>query len=282
VHISPLPDIVFTAFNTRVAPFNDPRVRRAFSLAADRSRFVAALGGPALATPTCQIVPPGIPGHRPYCPFTADPGPSGAWVGPDLATARKLVAASRTRGMRVIVWSDDAPPDGAAGAFTVSVLRGLGYRAALHIATHEALIRASTDSRRRIQATDGNWLADYPSASDFLDEFFRCSDFRLSDPAATRNGAFYCNPAADHLMKLADSQQATHPARAAATWAAADRAVTFDAPWVPLINPNNVDFLSARVTNYQYNPFLGVLLDQLQIRSHPSSPRPQTAAPPRA
>ena len=46
-----------------------------------------------------------------------------------------------------------------------------------------------------------------------------------------------------------------------------------------LVNPNNVDFLSARVTNYQYNPFLGALLDQLRIHPHLSSPRPQTSAP---
>ena len=70
-------------------------------------------------------------------------------------------------------------------------------------------------------------------------------------------------------MNLADSQQATDPAQAAATWAAADRIVTSDAPWVVLANLNNVDFLSARVTNYQYNPFMGVLLDQLQIRHRP-------------
>jgi hypothetical protein len=71
-------------------------------------------------------------------------------------------------------------------------------------------------------------------------------------------------------MNQADSQQATDPAQAAATWAAVDQAVTLDAPWVTLANLNNVDFLSARVTNCQYNPFLGVLLDQLQIRPAPS------------
>jgi hypothetical protein len=32
--------------------------------------------------------------------------------------------------------------------------------------------------------------------------------------------------------------------------AAADRIVTFDAPWVILANLNNVDFLSTRITNY--------------------------------
>jgi peptide/nickel transport system substrate-binding protein len=270
VHISPLPEIVYTAFNTRVAPFNDPAVRRAFSLAADRSRFATLLGGPGLAVPTCQILPPGIPGYQPYCPFSADASVSGTQIAPELAAARGLVAASGTKGMRITVWSDDAPPDGTTGAFTVSVLRELGYRASLHIASHAAVVQAANDSRRRIQATDGVWYADYPSASDFFDLFFRCSAFRLDDPAATRNGSFYCDPAADQLMNLADSQQATDPAQAAATWAAVDRAVTSDAPWVTLANLNNVDFLSARVTNYQYNPFLGVLLDQLQIRPVPA------------
>ena len=122
--------------------------------------------------------------------------------------------------MRVTVWSDDQAPDGTTAAFTVSGLRELGYRATLHIASHAAVVRATSDSRRRIQATDGLWFADYPSASDFLDLFFRCSAFRLADPAATRNGAFYCNPAADRLMNRAHSQQATDPAQAAATWAA--------------------------------------------------------------
>ena len=281
VHISPLPEIVYTAFNTRVPPFNDPAVRRAFSLAADRSHFVALLGGPDLAVPTCQILPPGIPGYQPYCPFTVDPGASGAWVGPDLAAARQLVAASGTAGMRVTVWSDSLAPDPITAAFMVSVLRELGYRAAVHYASFAAVVQATSDSRRQIQATDEIWQADYPSASDFFDLFFRCSAWRLDDPAATRNGAFYCNPAADRLMNQADSQQATDPAQAAATWAAADRTVTYDAPWVILANLNNINFLSARVTNYQYNPFMGVLLDQLQIRQHPQGRRYPPARPDR-
>jgi peptide/nickel transport system substrate-binding protein len=144
----------------------------------------------------------------------------------------------------------------------VSVLRELGYRATLHIATHAAVVTATSDSRRQIQATDGVWGADYPSASDF----FRCSSFRLADPAGTRDGSFFCDPAIDRLMNLADSEQATDPVQAASTWAAVDRAVTSAAPWVTLAILNNVDFLSARVTNYQYNPFWGILLDQIQIR----------------
>ena len=280
VHLHPLPEIAYVAFNTRVAPFNDAGVRRAFSLAADRNHYVALLGGPGLATPSCQILAPGIPGYRPYCPFTTDPNGSGAWVGPDLAAARRLVAASGTAGMRVEIWSDTLAPDPITAAFIVSVLRKLGYRPRLHTASFTAVVHAANNPRSHLQVTDELWYADYPSASDFFDLYFRCSAFQPHDPAATTNGAGYCNPAADRLMNRADRQQTTDPAQAAATWAAVDRRVTYDAPWVILANLNNVHFLSAQVTNYQYNPFLGILLDQLQIR-RPQSPsaRPQTTPP---
>jgi YVTN family beta-propeller protein len=270
VHVNRLPGTVFTQFNTRVAPFNHPAVRRAFSLAANRNRFVALLGGPDLAAPSCQFLPPGMPGYRRYCPFTARPAASGAWVGPNLTAARRMVAASGTRGMRVTVWSDNEAPDGTAAAFTVSVLRELGYRAAVHFVPNPVLFRVANDSRRHIQATDGSWIADYPAASDFFDPTFRCSAFRLGDPAATRNGSFFCDPAADRLMNTADRLQATAPLQAAATWAKVDEMITWAAPWVVLADLKNVDFLSARVTNYQFNPVWGVLLDQLQISKHPA------------
>lgn len=66
-------------------------------------------------------------------------------------------------------------------------------------------------------------------------------------------------------MNLADEQELTDPAQAATTWAAVDRGVTDEAPWVVLANLATVDFVSSRIRNYQYNPAFGVLLDQLQI-----------------
>ncbi len=80
-------------------------------------------------------------------------------------------------------------------------------------------------------------------------------------------------------MNAADREQGTDPQRAMVSWAAADRAVSYAAPWVGLANLNNIDFLSTRVGNYQYNPFLGVLLDQLQIRSPAAAPRGQASPP---
>jgi peptide/nickel transport system substrate-binding protein len=49
-------------------------------------------------------------------------------------------------------------------------------------------------------------------------------------------------------------------------WASADRLATDAAPLVPLVNPSDLDFVSQRVGNYQYNPTQGILLDQLWVR----------------
>ena len=82
-----LPAIAYTAFNTRVPPFNDPRVRRAFSLAADRRRLVALLGGPDLATPPARSCHPASPAtgptaRSPSTPAPPAPGSAPTWPPP--------------------------------------------------------------------------------------------------------------------------------------------------------------------------------------------------------
>ena len=264
VHINPLPGIAYLAFNVTVPPFNDLQVRQAVSLAADRNQAVTALGGPGAAQPTCQILPPGVPGYQPYCPFTVDPDASGTWVGPDLDRARQLVAASHTEGMRVVVWAHQW--DGPLGPYAVGVLRALGYRASLRVASAAAFLQNVNDTRRRIQASVGSWTADYPSASDFFDLSFQCSAFRPADPADTRSGSFFCDPGIDRQMNQADQLQISNPQAAATIWATVDREITDLAPWVPLVSQRFADFTSARAGDYQYNPIWGILLDQLWVR----------------
>ena len=45
-----------------------------------------------------------------------------------------------------------------------------------------------------------------------------------------------------------------------------DHQIADQAPWVPIYNPHSLVMLSARVGNYQFNPHLSVLIDQLWVR----------------
>jgi hypothetical protein len=74
---------------------------------------------------TCQTLPPNTDGYRRYCPFTVKPNATGTYYGPDLAKARKLVAASGTHGQPVTIWFYDIPVGRRNGAYFVSVLQSL-------------------------------------------------------------------------------------------------------------------------------------------------------------
>jgi peptide/nickel transport system substrate-binding protein len=70
LHVNPQFAVNFLPLNTHLAPFNDLRVRLALNYAINRATVVQLYGGPSFATPTCQVITPGIPGYRRYCPYT--------------------------------------------------------------------------------------------------------------------------------------------------------------------------------------------------------------------
>jgi ABC-type transport system substrate-binding protein len=193
-----------------------------------------------------------------------DPTPTGDWVGPNLALARKLVAESGTKGMRVVVWGHQW--DEPTTAFIASVLRELGYRASYVTPPDPVYVATVNNSANHIQAGASEWGPDYPTASEFFELHFACSGVRLDDAAATIHSNFFCDPSIDRQMQAADKEEAVSPAAADASWADIDREVTDAGAWAPLMVMNEVDFMSARASNYQYNPLFGVLLDQLSVR----------------
>src|SRR5262249_55822345 len=79
LHSGPLGATIGLVLNTRVPPFNVLAARQALNAALDRSKLIQLIGGPLAAQPTCQILPPALPGYRPYCPYTLNPGPGRGW-----------------------------------------------------------------------------------------------------------------------------------------------------------------------------------------------------------
>ena len=100
-----VPAVNYMFLNVRTPPFDDLGVRQALNYAVDRRAVADLTGGPDLADPTCQILPPGFPNYVPTCRYTLDPDPGGAWTAPDLARARRLIGQSGTAGMEVTVWT---------------------------------------------------------------------------------------------------------------------------------------------------------------------------------
>jgi peptide/nickel transport system substrate-binding protein len=261
LNLHPEQATVFLFLNTRLAPFDDVRVRRAVNLAVDRAAVASTLGGPQLAQATCQLRPPGTVGFRRYCPYTADPDRTGAWKGPDLTRARRLVAASGTSGMRVTVWT--SPNFWVPGAReAVSTLRRLGYRASLRVAHGLDAYAAKTGDEKTHGVQAG--MGGYYGIPDITSLALTCDSIRPGKQ--NLNPSFFCDRAVDAQIARAQKIQVTDPDAAVGAWARIENQLVDLAPWVPFVTPWSGDLVSQRVGNYQYNPAWGVLLDQLWVR----------------
>lgn len=135
------------------------------------------------------------------------------------------------------------------------MLNELGYVGSVEPTTMRAFYSPGNDSQ---MAIDG-WGSDYPAASNFITNRFRCA-------ASYAPSSGFCDPAIDAKIDRAIQMQLDDPAAAGLLWAEIDRAIVDQAPYAWLVNPIAVDFVSERVGNYQYSPQWGSLLDQLWVR----------------
>jgi YVTN family beta-propeller protein len=262
IHSDPRWNLQGLFLNTRVPPFNHLDARKAINLAVDRAAATSAWGGPNVAEPTCQLLPPNFPSYRPYCPYTVGSTKSGTWTAPDLAKAKALVAHSGTRGMKVTVWAWSEAK--GFNQVAVKVLRSLGYRVAVKPVVGDRYWGAAGDSRNRAQIGFDGWAFGYPDPASFLSHF-SCPAFLPGNPD-NLNGTEFCDPGIDRLMRRAQAEELSDPTGARALWQQVDRELTDASPWVPLMVTKDVNFLSKRVGNYQYSPQNGILIDQLWVR----------------
>lgn len=176
---------VFAFLNSSTPPFDNVAVRRALNYAVDREKLVELDGGPATADPSCQVIPPGFPGYRPYCPYTVNPA-DGEYHGPDLVTARRLIAESGTTGASVTVTDligDVNPP---FDDYIAQVLTELGYHVTVNrLPRTEATRDHFYDPAGGVQVGSGGWLPDYPRPSTYYDLLFRCPPCISSTPSTT-------------------------------------------------------------------------------------------------
>lgn len=183
----------YITFDTTRPPFDDVNVRKAFSMAFDRQKYLdVVLGGHAL--PANGLYPPGLPGFNtslkglPYDP----------------EQARELLELSRyggPEGLPPIVFTDGGigtyvSPSVAAMAemweqnlgvtITVENLEQNYYLEQIYSGNHGQLI-------------SGGWCADYPDPENFADVLFHSQ--------SGQNNGGYSNPRLDALLEQARVEQ---------------------------------------------------------------------------
>jgi peptide/nickel transport system substrate-binding protein len=251
LHVTPAPSTNWVLVNTRKPPFDNVHARRALAFALDRGRMVGNSGGPDLATATCQILPPGLAGYRPYCPFTAGPE-----YAPDLGRAQAELQKSGTHGARVrVVTTDQTLGVNRQNLEVAATLRRLGYRVTVkHYAADPGYFSAAFGpGSRNIDAVVLGWIQDYPAPSNFF-------------------AGINCPPASPYMCSKAYSRNLARTAAAATAsgssdpWTAFDRKVTDSAVVIPFLNLKAIDFVSKRLGNYQHHPEFDLLIDQVWVQ----------------
>jgi len=158
-----------------------------------------------------------------------------------MAAAHRLVTASGTTGMAISV-----PVGSGINDYIAEVLLHLRYRVS----------RTPDDDKAAIAG--GYWGADFAAPSNFWAVNLACG--------ADLNHGGYCNHAIDDLAKRALALEVTDPASARQSWTEVAQRITDDAPWVFLVSLRKTAVVSSRVGNYQSNPVVGPLLDQMWVR----------------
>src|SRR5208282_5792615 len=116
------------------------------------------------------------------------------------------------------------------------VLADLGYDASVKSLMFALQFTYTQNTKNKVQISFGEWDADYPGSSDFLEVLFSCASFHPgSDESPNLTGI--CDPELDKLMARARVLAATDPDAAAQLWVEADKKVTDAAYIAALFTP---------------------------------------------
>lgn len=201
-------------FDVEQPPFDDPKVRQAFSMAFDREQYIDIVME-GIALPAQGLYPPGLPGYNgdleglPYDP----------------QRARQLLADSSyggPDGLPPIVYTTGGTGShvgGTASALAEMWQRNLGVTITVENLEPDRF-QDEIDAGNHGQVFSGGWCADYPDPENFADVLFH------SDSA--QNEGHYSNPELDALLERARVER--DPDKRIELYQQAEEMIVEDAP----------------------------------------------------
>ncbi|WP_329040404.1 ABC transporter substrate-binding protein [Streptomyces sp. NBC_00178] len=243
----------YIAFNPKVKPFDNPKVRQAISYAVDRTSVVNAAGGSSLAEPATTFLPEQASfGHSAYDAFPG--GKSG-----DPAKARELLKeAGYAKGLTITLTHNNDKNFETSPEIATAIQEAL-KKAGITVKLQGLESNAYSDKIFNVKTEPGffltGWGADWPSGGPFLAPIFdgrqivksgyNFNSFQLDDPSV--------NKEVDEINKLTDLKAA------AKRWGALDKKIGEQAVTVPLFHPVYKRLFGEDVKNVVISDWTGVL-----------------------
>jgi peptide/nickel transport system substrate-binding protein len=243
----------YIAFNPKVKPFDDIRVREAIAYAVNRTTVVNAQGGSSLNQAATTFLPPQASfGYTPYDPF-----PAGATGDP--AKARELLKeAGHPGGLTVTLTHDVTKGDEQGPEVATAIQEALkvaGITVKLDGEEHNDFGQKIHDVKTEPGFFLAGWGADWPSGGPFLGPIFdgrqivtdgdNFNHAQLNDPSV--------NAEIDAINQITDLKAA------AVRWGALDKKIGEQALDVPLYHPVYKRLYGKHVRNVVISDWTGVL-----------------------
>jgi ABC-type transport system substrate-binding protein len=228
----------YVVFDATVPPFDDVNVRKAFSMAFDRQRYVDVLYR-GVALPAVGLYPPGLPGF--------DYGLQGLPYDP--AQARELLKQSKyggPEGLPEITYTNSGIGSyigGTVAALAEMWQTNLGVTIKVENLDYNFYYE-QIFSGNHGQIFDGGWCADYPDPENFADVLFHTG--------VPQNHGGYSNPELDALLEAARIEPDV--TKRIAMYQEAERTIVNDAPVLFTTHSLSYELVQPYVKGYVFTP----------------------------
>ncbi|GGS79857.1 ABC transporter substrate-binding protein [Streptomyces cinerochromogenes] len=251
----------YLAFNPKVKPFDNPKVRQAVAYAIDRSSVVNAAGGSSLAEAATTFLPNQKSfGYTPYDPFPA--GASG-----NAAKARELLAQAGYKSGLTVTLTHSNNKDFETSPEIATAVQDALKKAGITVKLQGLEDNDYRDKIHSVKTEPGlflaHWGADWPSGGPFLAPIFDGRQI-VKDGANFNTGQLNdksVNDEIDAINKLTDLDAA------AQRWGALDKKIGEKALVVPLFHPVYKRLYGSDVKNVVISDWTGVLdISQVAVK----------------
>lgn len=224
--------------NTKVAPFDDQKVREAVNIGLDKPALARLFAG--TLEPGCSFLPPEMPGYSESldsgeCPW-GDPNEA-----PDLERAKQLIKEAGAEGAKVTVWGDNVDPTPKVVQAYADQLNQMGFDAEPKILDGGVYFQTIGNQSTGAQTGFLNWFGDFPHPANF----FFLVDGATIQPTNNQNMSNVDDP---HINKeLSELAKEPDVTKAADRWEALNEYLVGKSYIVPYGYRKLTTFLSERM-----------------------------------